>query len=230
MKKDYVRLIISDLHLGSLHSKEDQLCQMLNEVEFDELILAGDIIDFIKIPTFTKRTVKFIEMLRAKGKPIIYIIGNHDINLTEFDNETIGDMRFADKYQFEYAGRTYRVMHGHQFDTGIVTWRFSMKIVSIFQDMLERWLKWDMASWIVKYKLKKRKLRRIWDILKWNKTADVFIMGHTHIPEAVIWIDEEEKIKTYVNTGDWIEHQTYALIKDGQIRLKKYKKKLDKIT
>ena len=113
-------------------------------------------------------------------------------------------------------------MHGHQFDTGIVTWRFSMKIISIFQDMIERWLKWDMATWLVKQKLKKRKLRRIWDILKWNKTADVFIMGHTHIPEAVIWIDEEEKIKTYVNTGDWVEHQTYVMIKDGQLRLKKF--------
>jgi UDP-2,3-diacylglucosamine pyrophosphatase LpxH len=221
---DYVRLIISDLHIGSLHAKEDLLCDMLEEIHFDELILAGDIIDFIKVPTFTKRTIKFIEALQKKGKPIIYVIGNHDINLTEFENETIGGVKFVSKYQFSYHGRTYRVMHGHQFDTGSVTWRFFMKIVSIFQDFLERWLRWDMASWLVKQKLKKRKLRRVWDILKWNKEADVFIMGHTHIPEAVIWIDEDEKIKTYVNTGDWIEHQTYAIIRDGQIRLKKYKK------
>ena len=221
--KDYVRLIISDLHLGSLHAKEEMLCKMVSEIEFDELILAGDIIDFIKIPTFTKRTIKFIDTLKNKGKPIVYVIGNHDINLTEFENEIVGGVKFVSKYQFTYSNRVYRVMHGHQFDTGIVTWRGFMKIVSIFQDVLERWLKWDMASWMVKQKLKKRKLRRIWDILKWNKDADVFIMGHTHIPEAVIWIDEDEKIKTYVNTGDWIEHQTYALIKDGQIRLKKYK-------
>jgi len=221
---DYVRLVISDLHLGSLNSKEDELCEMINEIEFDELILAGDIIDFIKVPTFTKKTLKFIEALKQKGKPIIYVIGNHDINLTEFENETIGGVKFVSKYQFEYQNRTYRVMHGHQFDNGVVTWRFFMKIVSIFQDFLERRLKWDMASWLVKQKLKKRKLRRVWDILKWNKEADVFIMGHTHIPEAVIWIDEDEKIKTYVNTGDWIEHQTYAIIRDGQIRLKKYKK------
>ena len=222
--KDYVRLIISDLHLGSFYSKEEQLCEMIEQVEFDELILAGDIIDFIKIPTFTKRTVKFINAVKARGKPIVYIIGNHDINLTEFEGETISGVKFVDKYQFEYADRTYRVMHGHQFDTGIVTWRFSMNIISIFQDMLERWLKWDLATWLVKRKLKKRKLRRVWDILQWNKEADVFIMGHTHIPEAVIWIDEDENIKTYVNTGDWIEHQTYAIIKDGQIRLRKWKK------
>jgi UDP-2,3-diacylglucosamine pyrophosphatase LpxH len=219
---DYVRLVISDLHLGSLHSKEDKLCEMIENVEFDELILAGDIIDFIKIPTFTKRTVKFINTVKEKGKPIIYIIGNHDINLTEFEGETISGVKFVDKYQFKYAGRTYRVMHGHQFDTGIVAWRFSMNIISIFQDMLERWLKWDLATWLVKRKLKKRKLRRVWDILQWNKEADVFIMGHTHIPEAVIWIDENESIKTYVNTGDWIEHQTYAIIKEGQIRLRKW--------
>ena len=221
---DYVRLVISDLHIGSVHAKEDLLCDMIENVHFDELILAGDIIDFIKVPTFTKRTIKLLETLRDKGKPIIYVIGNHDINLTEFENETINGVKFVSRYEFKYHDRTYRIMHGHQFDTGVVTWRFFMNFVSIFQDFLERRLKWDMATWIVKRKLKKRKLRRVWDILQWNQQADVFIMGHTHIPEAVIWIDENEKIKTYVNTGDWIEHQTYAIIKDGQIRLKKYKK------
>jgi UDP-2,3-diacylglucosamine pyrophosphatase LpxH len=221
---DYVRLVISDLHIGSLHANEDLLCDMLENIKFDELVLAGDVIDFIKVPTFTKRTLKLIETLKRQGKPIIYVIGNHDINLSEFENETIGGVKFVSKYQFEYCDRTYRIMHGHQFDTGIVTWRFFMNIVSIFQDLIERRLKWDLATWLVNRKLKKRKLRRIWDILQWNKEADVFIMGHTHIPEAVIWIDENEKIKTYVNTGDWIEHQTYAIIKDGQIRLRKWKK------
>ena len=74
----------------------------------------------------------------------------------------------------------------------------------------------------VNYKIKKRKLRRIWDILKWNEEADVFIMGHTHTPEAVIWVDKDENIKTYVNTGDWVEHSTYVIIKNGEVRLKNF--------
>ena len=222
MQNDYIRLVISDLHLGSLSAKENLLCDLLSTIEFDELVLAGDIIDFIKVPTFTKKTIDFINILQQKGKPIVYVIGNHDINLSEFIGQTISGVKFVDKYEFQYVGKKYKIMHGHQFETGIVTWRFSMKIISIFQDMLERWLQWDMGSWLVKNRLKKRKLRRIWDILKWNKSADVFIMGHTHIPEAVIWIDENEKIKTYVNTGDWIEHQTYVIIKDGELRLKKF--------
>ena len=47
-------------------------------------------------------------------------------------------------------------------------------------------------------------------------------MGHTHTPEAMIWIDENERIRTYVNTGDWVEHATYVMIDGPQIRLKNY--------
>ena len=36
MKKDYVRLIISDLHLGSANAKESLLCDFLTGIEFDE--------------------------------------------------------------------------------------------------------------------------------------------------------------------------------------------------
>ena len=81
---DYVRLIISDLHLGSITSKESKLAELLNEVEFDELILAGDIIDFIKVPTFTKDTVKVFEAIQKAGKKIIYIINNYYILSTFF--------------------------------------------------------------------------------------------------------------------------------------------------
>ena len=50
----------------------------------------------------------------------------------------------------------------------------------------------------------------------------VFIMGHTHIPEAVIWVDEDQNIKTYINAGDWVTHQTYVTVNDGVARLKKF--------
>ena len=72
------------------------------------------------------------------------------------------------------------------------------------------------------YLKKKNELKRIWDITQWNDSADVFIMGHTHIPEVVIWVDEMEKIKTYANIGDWVEHSTYIIIKDRQLRLKTF--------
>ena len=48
-------------------------------------------------------------------------------------------------------------------------------------------------------------------------------MGHTHSPEAIIWVDENLKIKTYVNSGDWVTHSTYITIgKDGETRLRRF--------
>ena len=88
--------------------------------------------------------------------------------------------------------------------------------------MIERVFKIDLTTWWANRQLKKRQLRRIWDLVKWNEDADVFIMGHTHNPEVLIWVDKNEKIKTYVNTGDWVNNCTYVIIRDGQIRLRKY--------
>ena len=49
-------------------------------------------------------------------------------------------------------------------------------------------------------------------------------MGHTHNPEVLIWVDKDENIKTYVNTGDWVDNCTYVIIKDDQVRLRKWQK------
>jgi UDP-2,3-diacylglucosamine pyrophosphatase LpxH len=47
-------------------------------------------------------------------------------------------------------------------------------------------------------------------------------MGHTHIPEALVWIDAEQHIKTYINSGDWVTHQTYVIVTNGVARLRKF--------
>ena len=225
MSEDYIRLIVSDIHMGSFHSKESKLKKLLNSVNFDEIILAGDIIDFIKIPRFTEHTADLFQLIanmNRQSKRIIYIVGNHDIAFSRFVGKTIAGIEFVEEYEFDYADRRYRIEHGDKYETGIIHWRFIMNVVSIIHDVLERIFKWNLAAWYVRQQQKKRKLRRIWDIMKWNQGADVFIMGHTHIPEVVIWVDENEKIKTYANIGDWVEHSTYILIKDRQLRLKTF--------
>ena len=59
-------------------------------------------------------------------------------------------------------------------------------------------------------------------MLKWNEDADVFIMGHLHVPEAVIWVNKDGIIKTYINIGDWVESKTYVTVINGEARLRKY--------
>lgn len=47
---------------------------------------------------------------------------------------------------------------------------------------------------------------------------DYYIFGHRHLP-----IDHSiEPGARYVNLGDWIRYQTYAVLEDGQLQLKAF--------
>lgn len=218
------RLIISDTHIGSKFYKEEELCEFLSSAKYDQLILNGDIIEFLKIPTFTTWAMNILKIVDY-NKEIIYIIGNHDRALANFAGKEIFGIKFMNEYKFEEGGRKFRIEHGDRYEKGIVHYRTAMKIISVFQDILERYFNLDVSTWFNNLKINKRKIKRLWDIIDLNSDIDVLIVGHTHIPEAVIWIDENEKIKTYVNSGDWVSHSTYVEIIDGVVRLRNFLKK-----
>jgi len=60
------RVVISDIHIGSQYFKAVELLRFLSEVEYDELILAGDIIDFIKVPEFTDRALAIAQLITQR--------------------------------------------------------------------------------------------------------------------------------------------------------------------
>ena len=221
-KQDYTRLVISDVHLGSAHSKEKKLLSFLQKTEYDELILAGDIVEFLRKPEFTESSLKVFKSIIESNRKIIYIVGNHDDAFSSFIGGQLSGIKFVKSYDFEYAGRKYRIQHGDQYDTGVVKWRYTIELISFFQNMIERVFKVDLTTWWANRQIKKRQLKRIWDLVKWNEEADVFIMGHTHNPEVLIWVDKNEQIKTYINTGDWVDNCTYVIIKNGEVRLRKW--------
>lgn len=220
------RLIVSDTHIGSRFCKKHELVKLLKEKKYDQLILNGDIIEFLKVPTFAPIVMEIVRSIDLT-KEIIYIIGNHDISLSGFIGEQFKNVKFMDEYNFEEGGRKFRIEHGDKYERGIVHHRILMKLISAFQDALELIFGWNLATWYAELKFNKRKIKRLWDIMELNNDVDVLIVGHTHVPEVLIWIDEEEKIKTYVNTGDWVSHATYVEIEDGVIRLRNFLKKQD---
>lgn len=216
------RLVISDIHIGSKYYKEEELLDFLKNVEYDQLILGGDIIDFIRVPEFTARVIDIVEAIDF-SKEIIYIVGNHDTPLRNFAGRKAFGMHFVSKYEFEEGGRTFRIEHGDTYDeSSLVQNQIFMSFLSVAQSCIEHWFEVNLSDWFTNWKIKRRKLRRVWDILKVNSDVDVFIMGHCHTPEAIIWIHSNQKIVSYVNTGDWVSHQTYVEITDGIVRLKEY--------
>lgn len=65
-------------------------------------------------------------------------------------------------------------------------------------------------EWLVQY-VKKKKL---------EIPADFFIFGHRHLP-LDIQIDEKTK---YLNTGDWLHYQSYAVFDGENLELKYFEK------
>ena len=160
--------------------------------------------------------------MRKVKKPIVYVVGNHDKAFESFIDASIGNIRFTKRYEFEENGRTFAIEHGDQYEGGILQKRFVMKLVALIGDWFERVFSWNTNKFIEFFKTRKKRIKHIRDIMRHNGDRDVFIMGHTHTPEAMIWIDENERIRTYVNTGDWVEHATYVMIDGSQVRLKNY--------
>ena len=67
------RVILSDIHIGSKYYKAKELIAFLKEAKYDQLILAGDIIDFVKVPLFSDRAIEIVEAIDF-SKEIIYIV------------------------------------------------------------------------------------------------------------------------------------------------------------
>jgi len=219
------RLVISDTHIGSRFSRKEEIYELLVEKEYDQLILNGDIIEFLKVPTFSKVALEIFKVAKNKAKEVIYIIGNHDVAMSSFVDQDFENIKFVSEYCFTEGDRKFRIEHGDKYETGIVHHRALMSIISSFQNALEKILDVDLSTWFANLNINKRKIKRLWDIIDLNMDVDVLVVGHTHMPEAVIWIDEDEKIKTYVNCGDWVQHATYVEITDGVIRLRNFLKK-----
>ena len=214
-------MVVSDLHFGSHNSKEEDFFEFIKNKKFDELILAGDVIDFIKIPSFTEHTYNILNYIIRNNAKIIYIIGNHDNSFDKFNDKILGNVEFKEEYNFNYHGRSFHIEHGHRLDKGIVGWNYFIKFISIIQDFAERKFNIELSKYLKLFTTSKKRVKRIWEFLH-KSEHDVFIIGHTHYPEALVWIDENQNIKTYINTGDWVEHSTYVEIKNGMVRLQKW--------
>ena len=92
--KDICRIIISDVHLGSINSNESDLLRFLKEKDFDELIINGDFLDLIKCPDFKPSSLEIINYLIESEKRIIYIIGNHDSPIRSFSDKRLANVEF----------------------------------------------------------------------------------------------------------------------------------------
>jgi len=128
---DYVELnngktlLISDIHIGDVameYANKYSLEPILSDAKYTEIILIGDILD---LWTTNPETIHleyhwFFSLLNklSYSKNVIYIRGNHDFELTKYNNITqyLYNIKIVDEYSCIYSEHKFRFVHGQDYD------------------------------------------------------------------------------------------------------------------
>ncbi len=221
----YPTIVLSDIHLGSEHSKTKEATEFLQSVDCDKLILNGDIIDGWQLKKSGKKWKKehtqffktLMKMMENYGTEVIYVRGNHDDFLDLLAPFTFANISIVKEYLHKSGGKRYYVTHGDIFDTvtsnmrwlamlGDMGYTFLLWVNKLYnQYRLKRGKSYFSLSQKIKNKVKSA-VSYISDFekelvsLAKIKHCDGVICGHIHQPANIFYGDTH-----YLNSGDWVE-------------------------
>jgi UDP-2,3-diacylglucosamine pyrophosphatase LpxH len=235
----YKAIIVSDLHLGTKHSKSKEFLQFIEEHPCEQLILNGDIVDGWALQRGTKwksshtKVISKLIKLSTKQK-VVWIRGNHDDFLKEFIGIHMGNIKIKEDYIIT-ADKKYFIFHGDIIDIFITKYKWLSKIGSVgydvalfLNDIYNRYRKWrNLPYYSISQRIKegvKLATNYVNDFettairMANEKGCDGVICGHIHQ-----YADRMIDGKRYLNSGDWVENMSAILIdKNGIVTL--YKK------
>ena len=233
-------IFLSDIHLGTRGCQADRLIDFLREYESEHLFLIGDIIDFWamgrSIQWSAKQNTVVQKILRRArhGEKVVFIPGNHDEALREYNGTSFGDILIAFEWLHVTAdGKQLLLIHGDQFDQVTRHHRWIAVLGDVGYDLLVRlngWLSWlrrtlRMNSYWSLAGFAKRKVKSavtfIFDFEESvihsvrDRGLNGVVCGHIH--SATI---KDVSGLLYVNCGDWVDSCT-AIVEhfDGRLEL-----------
>jgi len=221
---------ISDVHLGSVHCKAEQLLAMLDRLDCERLYLVGDIVDVWAMqrrvfwPESHNRVLRRIMQLSQGDTEVIYIPGNHDHNFREFCGSEFGKVRIL-RQQVHVTGKGLRLLvtHGDELDYAVRYSRLNRLIGDVGYDLM-MWLTrhinvvrmalgkpyWSLAGWIKTHVAQADAAIRAYQQAAVNLVRehglDGIVCGHLHYPKL-----EWQGDVLYCNDGDWVENCTVLL-------------------
>ncbi len=231
-QKFYPTIVISDVHLGTEHSKTRQLAEFLRTVNCNTLIMNGDIIDGWHLQKGGKGKWKkehtdlikiIMKMMENHNTKVIYVRGNHDDFIDHLAPFSFNNVDIVKDYVHERNGKTYYVVHGDVFDnvTSNMVWLAKLgdigytfllwinRLYNIYR--FKKGLPYFSLSQVIKQKVKSA-VSYISDYetelvaLARARHADGIICGHIHQP-ADRMVDGIH----YLNSGDWVETMSALL-------------------
>lgn len=238
----------SDFHLGldiPILSKEREkiIIQWIDNIkdDLDVLYILGDLFDYWfeykkVIPKGHVRILAKIAELTDSGIPVHLYTGNHDMWMFGYLEDEIGVTLHKKPNFIEIGNKKFMLGHGDGLGPGDTKYKILKKI---FSNKLNQWfferihpntgvkmMKYSSQKsrksqpeiypflgpekeWLIKYAERKLETMEI----------DYFIFGHRHLPIDYTLSNGKSR---YINTGDWITHNTYAKFENGKVSLIKY--------
>jgi len=232
-------VIVSDIHLGTPHSKVEEVTHFLKHVRCDRLILNGDIIDGWRLQrgdVWTKAHTRFIRriltMIQKRDTEVIYLRGNHDDFLGRLLPMQFESLSLVEDYILESASGKYLVLHGDVFDGVVKNMVFLAHLGDLGYNLLLRlnrfynWFRklrgkeYFSLSQAIKARVKQAvsfvgKFEDQVAALARDRGCRGVICGHIHTPADKMIGDIH-----YLNSGDWVESMT-AIVEhyDGRFEL-----------
>jgi UDP-2,3-diacylglucosamine pyrophosphatase LpxH len=232
---------ISDVHLGTRGANAGVLLDFLRDYDCETLYVVGDLIDIWQLrrgiywPQQHNDVIQKILRKARKGTRVIYIPGNHDEMVCQFEG-VYGNISIRQNAIHETAdGRRILVMHGHELDTvvqnvrwlaflGDVGYQFLLSLNPAINFFRRRF---GLGYWSLSAYAKKRVKDAVSFIGRFEEeivryaarqAVDAVLCGHIHSAA----IRQIGKV-AYYNCGDWVETCS-ALIEghDGMIEMVHY--------
>jgi UDP-2,3-diacylglucosamine hydrolase len=239
----------SDIHLGApsytaSREREDRVVRWLDMIKHDaaEIFLVGDVFDFwfeyaTVVPKGYVRFLGKLAELSDSGIKIYFFKGNHDMWMFDYLKQEIGVAIISDELAIERGGKKFYLHHGDGLGPGDAKYKFLKKI---FRSKVCQWLfarihpnfgvgianKWSRRSRKIGGKTEHlRHYENEWlvshsnDQLK-NTHYDYMVYGHRHVPMDMPLNDHSR----YINLGDWLNFNSYAVFDGRDMELKYFKK------
>ncbi|HSC38722.1 MAG TPA: UDP-2,3-diacylglucosamine diphosphatase [Chitinophagaceae bacterium] len=240
---------LSDFHLGvpdyaTSLEREKKVVRFLDEARRDAAVvfIVGDLFDFwyeyrTVVPKGYVRILGKMAELTDSGIPVHFFVGNHDMWMKGyFEKELNIPVYFAPK-EFEFNGKKFLVGHGDGLGPGDHGYKFMRKI---FRNPVCQWLFGilppSVGVGIANYLSQSSRAvtgdndakflgeENEWLIIYCKEVLqkqhyDYFIFGHRHLPIDFALNSNSR----YINLGDWIKYDSYAVFDGTDIALKYYK-------
>jgi UDP-2,3-diacylglucosamine hydrolase len=240
----------SDFHLGipdreASLAREKRICAWLDEIRHDaeQIYLVGDLFDVWfeyrnVVPKGYTRFLGKLAELADSGIHIEAFTGNHDLWMRGYFEEELNIPVHHHPVKREFNGKTFFIAHGDGLGPGDHGYKLLKKVLrNPFSQWLYRRLHPDtgvgMAGWFSRLGPKhgdKEEEKFLGPEKEWlvqfsyemlrKEDIDYFIFGHRHI--AVEYpLQQNSK---YINLGDWIRFDSYAVFDGTDLSLKYFKK------